>query len=158
MSEFTKKQLKRLQVIGLVLAASGLVTTLLTMGETDEETFRTMYRVGFLVTGAIIAAAGIILAGLAAVKQYTDFFDTGKRIDPDRFMYQIIGIVAGAIILIAVLVSRIEETPPDKLPTETKARIVVKEQDRNFKLMVSAFIIVSAASLLYFPSRRFLRH
>ena len=158
MSEFTTKQLKRHQAIGLVVAGIGAVMSLLTMSDGDKETFWTMYRVGFFATGIIVAVSGLILAGLAAAHQYTDFFDTSKRVDADKFTYQVIGIVVCAIFMIAALVSRIESTKPDQLPSEPDSRMVVKAQDRNFKLMVSFFIIASAAALAYFPARRFLKN
>jgi hypothetical protein len=116
-----------------------------------------MYKIGLYGVSVVLIVVGIVWAAMAAVHEYTDFFDTRRSIGPDAFMVQVISIAVCAIILIAVLVPRVKDTPPEELPGDNEARIVIKEQERNFKFMVSGFILLSAIAVGYFPTRRFLR-
>ncbi len=156
MAGFTDKQLRKFQIGGAAAAFIGLIVALLTKPPYDYS-FWVMYKAGFFGVGIIAIILGVVWAAMAAAHQYTDFFRLDKSLNSDGFMLQIAVILIAAVVLIAIIIPRIEQTPPEKLPKDNKERATLQQQERTYKWTVGMFIAVSALVLASFPSRRFLQ-
>ncbi len=156
MAGFTDKQLRKFQIGGAAVAFIGLVVALLTKPPHDYS-FWLMYKTGFFGVGIVALLLGLVWTAMAAAHQYTDFFRLDKSLNSDGFMLQIAAILIASVVLIAIIIPRIEETPPEKLPKDNKERLTFLQQERTYKWTVGSFIAVSALVLASFSSRRFLQ-
>ena len=158
MSQFTQSELKRYEWGGLLVAILGLAMALFGRRVYDSEVAGSEYILALRNVGWLILALGVIWTALSSARLRTTFFSLDRKMSSTAAGASLAGILVVVILLYVLLIPRLPTTPPDKMSPDPNARATVTKQEKNFKYLAAAAILLTALLVGFYPARKFLKN
>jgi hypothetical protein len=156
-SKFTDTELKRLQWGGGIVAAVGLLVGLITKLPYPPTGFWIDYIEGCHDAGWIAFIFGAAWAGLASAHRHTQFFSLDRPMSLEHAALSLAGIVIAVSVACVVLVPKLPDTDPSKMPPDQNVRDRILRREGNFRKGVIFVLIATGGIVAFYPCRKFMR-
>ena len=141
--------------VGIAAVGLGLLMVLGAHVFGPAEGFWAAYTDGVSFGGWLLLFIGAVWSGLSIASGRTSFFDSNRKMDADKFGLTLAATVVATIVILAVVIPRLPDTEPDKLPPDPNVKEQIVKRERNFRIYVSTSVICAGLAIVTIPAVRF---
>jgi len=157
MTEFSKPELKAYEIVGILAAIAGQTMALIGRAYYDPTANGSEYIAALRNTGWMLLGLAAAWTVLSSLFLRTTFFSLDHPTNGNIVGLSLAAILAGVVLMFALILPRLPSTPPEKLPQDPTPREQIVKQEKGFKVLVSSAILLIGATVAFFPLRKFMR-